>query len=67
MHISSLQYVHTPNFEADTDLSLTVDDKKFTIVNKLTPGILPGLPNIDSTVTHPQGKSRVFLLLQVLH
>jgi hypothetical protein len=60
------QYVHAPAFEVDTDLSLIVDDKKLTIVSKLTPGIIPGLPNIDFTATHPQGKSRVFLLLQVL-
>jgi hypothetical protein len=67
MYIYFLQYVHTPKFEANTDLSLTVNDKKLTIDSKLTPGIVPGLPNIDFTAIHPQGKSRVFLLLQVLH
>lgn len=64
MYISVLQYVYTPTFEANTDLSLTVNDKKLTIDSKLTPGIAPGLPNIDFTAI--QGKSRVFLLLQVL-
>jgi hypothetical protein len=64
-HVSPLQYVQAPKFEVDTDLLLIVDDKKMTIVSKLTPGIVPGLPNIDFTATYPQGKSRVFLFLQV--
>jgi hypothetical protein len=67
MYISPLQYVHTPKFEENTDLSLTVNDKKLTIVSQLTSGIVPGLPNIDFTAIHPEGKSRVFLLLQVLY
>jgi len=65
MNISSLQYVPGPKFEAETDISLTVNDKKGTINSKLTPGIVPGLPNIDFTAIHPQGKSRLFLFLQV--
>ena len=65
MHISPSQYVPAPKFEAETDISLTVDDKKVTIDNKLTPGIIPGLPNIDFTAIHPQGKSRLLLHLQV--
>jgi len=65
MNISPLQFVPAPKFEADTDISLTVDDMKGTINSKLTPGIIPGLPNIDFTATHPQGKSRIFLFLQV--
>jgi hypothetical protein len=63
--ISHLQYVKAPKFELDTDLLLVVDDKKMTVVSKLTPGIVPGIPNIDFTAIYPQGKSRVFLLLQV--
>ncbi|PNF29921.1 hypothetical protein B7P43_G07271 [Cryptotermes secundus] len=58
------KYVQAPKFEVDTDLLLIVDDKKTTVVSKLTPGIVPGLPNIDFTATYPQGKSRVFLFLQ---
>jgi len=58
------KYVMAPNFEAETDISLTVDDKKMTVNSKLTPGIIPGLPNIDFTAMLPQGKSRLFLFLQ---
>jgi hypothetical protein len=65
IYVSHLQYVQAPKFEVDTDLLLIVDDKKITVVSKLTPGIVPGLPNIDFTATYPQGKSRVFLFLQV--
>jgi hypothetical protein len=65
INIPPLQYALAPNFETETDVSLTVDDKKVTINSKLTPGIIAGLPNIDFTATLPQGKSRLFLLLQV--
>jgi hypothetical protein len=65
INIPPLQYVTSPNFEAETDISLTVDDKKATINSKLTPGIVPGLPNIDFTATLPQGKSRLYLFLEV--
>jgi hypothetical protein len=65
IYVSHFQYVPEPKFEGETDISLTVDDKKVTINNKLTPGIIPGLPNIDFTAVHPQGKSRLFLFLQV--
>jgi hypothetical protein len=65
LYIFCLQYIRAPKFEVDTDLLLIVDDKKTTVVSKLTPGIVPGLPNIDFTATYPQGKSRVFLFLQV--
>jgi len=65
MNISTLQYVPAPKFEAETDISVTADDAKWTINSKLTPGIIPGLPNIDFTSIHPQGKSRIFLFLQV--
>jgi hypothetical protein len=65
INIPPLQYALAPNFEADTDVSLIVDDKKVTINSKLTPGIIAGLPNIDFTATLPQGKSRLFLFLQV--
>jgi hypothetical protein len=65
IYVFRLQYVQAPKFEVDTDLLLIVDDKKTTVVSKLTPGIIPGLPNIDFTATYPQGKSRVFLFLQV--
>jgi hypothetical protein len=65
MNISPLQYVPGPKFEAETDISVTVNDKKGTMNSKLTPGIIPGLPNIDFTSVHPQGKSRLFLFLQV--
>jgi hypothetical protein len=65
MYVFHLQYVKAPKFELDTDLLLVLDDKKITVVSKLTPGIVPGLPNIDFTATTPLAKSRVFLFLQV--
>jgi hypothetical protein len=65
IYVSHLQYVKAPKFELDTDLLLILDDKKVTVVSKLTPGIVPGLPNVDFTAIYPQGKSRVFLFLQV--
>ena len=61
----SFQYNPAPRLEIDTDFLLVVDDKKFTIINKVTPGPFPGIPNIDFTSTHPEGKSRLFFFLEV--
>ncbi|PSN46736.1 Apolipophorin [Blattella germanica] len=57
------KYVPAPRLEVDTDFSLTVDDKKLAVVNKLTPGPFAGFPNIDFTATHPEGKTRVYVHL----
>ena len=60
---SLLQYIAA--LELDTDFTLVVDDSKITVINKVTPGPFPGIPNIDFTATHPKGKTRVYFILQV--
>ncbi|KAJ9587837.1 hypothetical protein L9F63_018709, partial [Diploptera punctata] len=50
--------------KADTNFVLVVDDKKVTILSKLSKGPFPAIPNIDFTATHPEGKTRVYFVLE---